>query len=164
MSKPKKKFFNFSIKNFLCVLLVLLAGCLLLPIYEDFINRTVVALTGKYFHNSAVMSALYIVTILVAIYYICRKILDISSHVIRWSYTYLLCGILLVWAYYRFFNKIWTFEGLFDSPFSYIDLIAVLLLSIVVCCFTVNLRVYRQRTHDLKKIMGVMTLSIRHFL
>lgn len=154
MSKHKKKFFNFSVKDSLFVLLVLLAGCLLLPVYEEFINRTVVALTGKYFQNSVGMSALYIVTILVAIYFICRKILDLSSHVIRWSYTYLLCGILSVWVYYRFFNKIWIFEGLFDSPLSYIDLLAVLLLSMVVCCFTVNLRIYRQRTHDLKKNNG----------
>lgn len=61
------------------------------------------------------------------------------------SYIYSLFGAIVIWAYYRFINRAWNFENLFESVISYVDLLVLLGLAIIICAIIVNIKIYRRR-------------------
>ncbi len=139
------KFFNPSLSGMVRLFVFGFVVYLLLPLYSTIVNNTVVVYTNKYFDNSFELSAAYVIIIILSGVYVCREILKVRYCSILWSYIYSLFGVIIIWAYYRFINKIWNFENLFGSVISYVDLLALFVLTIIICAVIVNIKIYRRR-------------------
>lgn len=139
------RFFNPTLTGTITLFVFGLATYLLLPLYNTVVDNTIVIYTDKYFNNTVELSAVYVIIIILSGVYLCRELLKVRYYSIRWSYIYSLFGVIVIWAYYRFINRVWHFENLFESVISYVDLLVLLGLAIIICAIIVNIKIYRRR-------------------
>lgn len=139
------RFFNPTLTGTITLFVLGLATYLLLPLYNTVVDNTIVIYTDKYFNNTVELSAVYVIIIILSGVYLCRELLKVRYYSIRWSYIYSLLGVIVIWAYYRFINRVWHFENLFESVISYVDLLVLLGLAIIICAIIVNIKIYRRR-------------------
>ncbi len=105
--------------------------------FEAAVNATFVKWFTDYFHNSLVVSVIFVLVTGGITVYALRRILKTGSIYFRFA-EYFTVGIVAgMWVYYRFFNQIWQFYPVFprwNSSIAYIDIIVGCVVIIALRC------------------------------
>lgn len=133
---------SFKAGGIVCGILALV--CLLLPTYEELINVSVVKWTQAYYQSNVFFDIVYTCTIVLTTIALCGWIIRHKQQWIQWRYVEVLIGIVMIWGYYRFFNEIWSFQKVFNTSVSYVDIWVLQLLALITCMVVVNIGVYRK--------------------
>lgn len=141
------KFLKLSIKSICIILGTLTLSYLILPVFEEIINISVVRWTEEYFQNDTFFGVLFICTVSLITIALCKWMIKYKHQWIQWKYIDVLIGIVLIWGYYRCLKEIWYFEEVFNTQIAYVDILSLQVLVLITCALIININVYRKYIH-----------------